>query len=65
MFQVNFDIDTSIAAFFSSSGTSTTREQCDEFARRAFWGVLRPLPFQGMASYTVAAGLDKVVQVQR
>lgn len=62
MSQANYDLDRSITAFFSSSRTSATREQCDEFARREFGGVVRPVPLQGMASYTVTAGPNKVVQ---
>lgn len=57
-----YDLDRSIAAFFSSSGTSATREKCDEFARREFGGGVHPVPLQGMASYTVTAGPNKVVQ---
>ncbi|KAK1768717.1 hypothetical protein QBC33DRAFT_577188 [Phialemonium atrogriseum] len=63
MRQANYDLDRSIAAFFSSSGTSATREQCDEFARRKWGGgPVHPVPLQGMASYTVRAGSNKVVQ---
>ncbi|KND92257.1 hypothetical protein TOPH_02972 [Tolypocladium ophioglossoides CBS 100239] len=60
--QVNYDLDRSIAAFFSSSGISATREQCDEFARREFGGAVHPVSLQGMASYTVTAGSNKIVQ---
>ncbi|RMI95611.1 hypothetical protein CDV36_016389, partial [Fusarium kuroshium] len=56
-----YDLDRSIATFFSSSGTSATREKCDEFARREFGGEAHPVPLQGMASYTVTVG-PKVVQ---
>lgn len=56
-----YDLDRSITTFFSSSGTSATREKCDEFARREFGGEVHPVPLQGMASYTVVAG-PKVVQ---
>ncbi|KAK0617923.1 hypothetical protein B0T17DRAFT_618573 [Bombardia bombarda] len=62
MSQANYDLDRSITAFFSSSRTSATREQCDGFARREFGGVVCPVPLQGMASYTVTAGPNKVVQ---
>lgn len=62
MSHANYDLNKSIAAFFSSSGASATREQCDEFARREFGGEVRPVPLQGMASYTVTAGPNKVVQ---
>lgn len=57
-----YDLDRSIAAFFSRAGTSATREKCDEFARREFGGGVHPVPLQGMASYTVTAGPNKVVQ---
>ncbi len=62
MSYANYDLDRSIAAFFSSSGTSATREQCDEFVTREFGGVVHPVPLQGMASYTVTTGPNKVVQ---
>lgn len=62
MSQAHYDLDRTIAAYFSSSGTSATREQCDEFARREFGGPVHPVPLQGMASYTVTAGPNKVVQ---
>ncbi|KAI1169846.1 hypothetical protein F4777DRAFT_584509 [Nemania sp. FL0916] len=60
--QVNYDLNRSIAAFFSRAGTSATREQCDDFARSRFGGPIHPVPLQGMASYTVTAGTHKIVQ---
>lgn len=60
--RVEYRLDGAIAAFFSSSETSATREQCDDFARREFGDPVQPVPLQGMASYTVRAGPDKVVQ---
>lgn len=48
--------------FFSSSGTIATRELCDEFARREFGEAVYPVPLQGMGSYTVKAGPDRIVQ---
>lgn len=62
MARARYNLDRSIAAFFSSSGTSATREQCDEFARREFGEAVHPVPLQGMASYTVIAGRNKIVQ---
>ena len=62
MSQANYNLDRSITAFFSSSQVSATREQCDEFARREFGGLVCPVSLKGMASYTVTAGPDKVVQ---
>ncbi|KAI0407512.1 hypothetical protein F4802DRAFT_605639 [Xylaria palmicola] len=60
--QAKYNLDRSITAFFSNSGTSATREQCDEFARREWGDPVHPVPLQGMASYTVRAGPNKVVQ---
>lgn len=60
--RVTYDLDRSIAAFFSSSGTIATRELCDEFARREFGEAVYPVPLQGMGSYTVKAGPDRIVQ---
>ncbi|KAH6630543.1 hypothetical protein B0J18DRAFT_421463 [Chaetomium sp. MPI-SDFR-AT-0129] len=60
--KVLYDLNSSIAAFFSNSGTSATREQCDEFARRQFGGDICPVSLQGVTSYTVTAGPSTIVQ---
>ncbi|KAK4145000.1 uncharacterized protein C8A04DRAFT_27248 [Dichotomopilus funicola] len=60
--QVIYELDSSIAAFFSDSGTSATRQQCDEFARNQFGEDIRPVPLQGVTSYTVTAGPITIVQ---
>lgn len=58
---VEYSLDNAIAGFFSSSGTSATREQCDDVARREIGDAIQPAQLQGMASYTVMAG-EKVMQ---
>lgn len=59
--KVVYSLDSAIAAFFSSSGTSATRELCDDLARRQFGDPVEPVQLQGMMSYTVRAG-NKIVQ---
>ena len=62
--KVEYSLDNAIASFFSSSVTSATREQCDEFARREIGDAIQAAQLQGMASYTVIyvmAG-EKVMQ---
>lgn len=54
--------DAAIAAFFTESGTTVTREYCDEFARQNFGGPVVPVPLQGVFSYTLTAGPGKIVQ---
>ncbi|KID82012.1 Protein kinase-like domain protein [Metarhizium guizhouense ARSEF 977] len=59
---VYYNIDASITEFFSNLSTSATRAQCDEFASKHFGGSIEPVPLQGVTSYTVTAGRDKIVQ---
>ncbi|CDM28714.1 hypothetical protein DTO013E5_860 [Penicillium roqueforti] len=55
---VVYGLESAINAFFSSS-TTTTRQQCDDFAIARAGGVSTPLQMQGVCSYTVTAGPDK------
>lgn len=55
---VVYSLDCAINDFFSSS-TTTTRQQCDDFAISRAGGVSTPLQMQGVCSYTVTAGPNK------
>lgn len=61
--KLNYTLEDSLLQFFSSSGTSATRAQCDSFARQRYGGQIKPVPIQGMTSYTVTAGpnSDKII----
>lgn len=59
--RVVYSLDSAIAALFSNSGTSATRGQCDDFARREFGDPVQPVQLQGVTSYIARAG-SKVVQ---
>ncbi len=52
-----YDIDDSIQSFFDSS-TSVSRQQCDAYVLSRFQTPARPVPVQGVWSYTVTAGGD-------
>lgn len=62
MAQVYANLEDEIAQFFSR--TSTTREECDNFALTTFKGRVEPVVIQGATSYTVVAGQhrEKIVQ---
>lgn len=60
--KVIYTLDNAIAEFFSRTGISVTRAECDEFARRKFGDPVCPVPLQGASSYTVRAGPGKIVQ---
>ena len=52
--KVNYSLDNSIAAFFSSSETFAARAQCDETVRREIGGPVYPVSLRGIGSaYTV------------
>lgn len=60
-YKVHYTLDAAIESLFSTSGTSATRAQCDQFASK-FGGPVEPVELQGMSSYTVTAGSHKIVQ---
>lgn len=62
MSKVIYTINNAISEFFSSTGISVTRAECDEFARRKFGDPVCPVPLQGASSYTVRSGPNKIVQ---
>lgn len=64
MAQLDTTLDDEIAQFFSSSGTSATRRDCDSFALGVFGGPIEPVAIQGATSYTIVAGLDREKIVQ-
>ncbi|KIJ51234.1 hypothetical protein M422DRAFT_157913, partial [Sphaerobolus stellatus SS14] len=51
----------SISDFFSKAKACTTRSQCDVLASNTFGGPIKPVPHQGVFSYTVAAANDTVI----
>lgn len=61
---VIYTLDSAIDSFFSETGASSSREQCDEVARLRCGGDIRPVNIQGSNSYTVVAGpsSDKIIQ---
>ncbi len=56
-----YTLDQTIADFFSAS-TTCTRQQCDAFVVSQTGLDPQPVPLQGMFSYTVSAGPDKIFQ---
>ncbi len=56
-----YNLDNAIDAFFQESGTTATRQQCDDFAL-ARGAPVKPVPIQGTFSYTVLAGASKIFQ---
>lgn len=62
--QVIYTLDNAIDSFFSEAGASSSKMQCDEFARTRCGGEIRPVSLQGLNSYTVTAGPsgDKIIQ---
>jgi hypothetical protein len=58
---VNSKLEESICDFFSKTGASTTRTQCDEFTRTTFGGPVEPVAAQGVCSYTVAAANNTII----
>ncbi|KAL2023370.1 hypothetical protein VTK56DRAFT_2727 [Thermocarpiscus australiensis] len=61
MTSVDDKLEESISDFFSKAGACTTRSQCDAFANKTFGGPVKPVPVQGVCSYTVAAANDTVI----
>ncbi|KAK3304086.1 uncharacterized protein B0T15DRAFT_229428 [Chaetomium strumarium] len=61
MTSVDGKLEESISDFFSKAGACTTRSQCDAFANATFGGPVKPIPVQGVYSYTVAAANDTVI----
>ena len=56
-----YNLDNTIDSFFRESGTTATRQQCDEFAL-ARGTVVEPVPIQGLFSYTVLVGANRIFQ---
>ncbi|CAJ2508469.1 Uu.00g134950.m01.CDS01 [Anthostomella pinea] len=56
--------DNAISSFFSEAGASSSKIQCDEFARRRYGGEIRPVDIQGLTSYTIITGPsgNKIIQ---
>ncbi|KAK4190462.1 hypothetical protein QBC35DRAFT_542047 [Podospora australis] len=61
---VIYNLANSISTFFFEAGSSTSREECDAFVRERYGHdiSIQPAPIQGVSSYTVFVGNDKVVQ---
>lgn len=62
--QVIYTLDNAIDSFFSEAGASSSKMQCDEFARQRRGGEIQPVSLQGLTSYTVVAGPsgNKIIQ---
>lgn len=63
--KVIYSLDSAIDSFFSEAGASSSRAQCDDFARQRCGGqAVQPVDIQGATSYTVIAGLkgDMIIQ---
>ncbi|KAK4038782.1 hypothetical protein C8A01DRAFT_37270 [Parachaetomium inaequale] len=56
-----YSLDAAIDSFFESNPTTATRRQCDDFAL-AHGTPVTPVQIQGMFSYTVLVGTDKIFQ---
>jgi hypothetical protein len=56
-----YSLDAAIDSFFESNPTTATRRQCDDFAL-AHGTPVKPVQIQGMFSYTVLVGTDKIFQ---
>ncbi|ATY58498.1 repressible alkaline phosphatase precursor [Cordyceps militaris] len=50
-----------VAHFFSNAGACATRSQCNEFASNTFGGPTKPVPMQGLFSYSVITANDSVI----
>lgn len=61
MSSISDKLEESISDFFSQAGACTTRTECDAFANRTFGGPVKPVPHQGLFSYTVAAANDSAI----
>jgi len=61
MSSVDSKLEESISDFFSKAGACTTKSQCDAFASKTFGGPVKPVPLQGLYSYTVAVANDTVI----
>ncbi|KAK3291547.1 uncharacterized protein B0H64DRAFT_478303 [Chaetomium fimeti] len=59
--EVPYNLDSAIEAFFHAN-TTATRQQCDNFARVHGGSPVKPVQLQGMFSYTVLVGTDKIFQ---
>lgn len=59
-----YSLDNAISRFFLHAGSSSSKEQCDQFAHRTYGGHIQPVHIQGSTSYTVIAGPsgNKIVQ---
>lgn len=60
---VVYSFDGAINDFFNSN-TTTTRQQCEDFAVARAGGVPTPLQMQGVCSYTVTAGTNNSKLIQ-